>query len=1251
MPRSSRHKSSKHSSRDAREYSDSEKESGFREKKGKEDGGSSSSSRHLKDLSSSEKRKLDSKPVDVSKKSIGSGNAEYEAEFGGGGLVLSSSRKRKDKVDDDRWNGGDDDVNQLEMSKSEMKEKEEVRGSGDSKRSSRRSGNYVSGFDVQEAKKSGSKAEGKHHRSERKERGEKDGVSERDRKGGRSDRSEKLVDVLVDENKGSERSKKLSGSGQEHGGKHSAGKTGKIASDNLVDIVSVSEHMGSEGNRKLSGAGEERSGKHSVGNADLIIHEEIKNTEPDRDLDRRVRRKRDGSGDVDRHHAVRDLDDRKLSSREDIAKSGKYKDDSHKDDRNRDRFQEDMDKDMWRQDEKQRDNRSTRNYTSGKFDDKHLRIDKTDLDSSHKKSLRHGGEYDRESDRDRERDGEYGRDRGRDRDRSRLDTDRDREHGDRERDHDRDRDRERDLERVHDRDREFDRDREQGSDRYRRELRGRIGVRDHERGRERNFDADRDNDYALHVDERGSRYKDDRGRRRSPDRYDDYHNDKLRRVKTEGEKERSVPHKPNADSVTSSSRRRASPSSRSYAGADKYRDGIQDETKFGDSLRDSTMPEADESAPKYRSGEKRAKCDDNHIEEFSERSPNTKVSPAGLKERSPSMSYDRSRFSSRNTRRRSLDVEDTEKRSSGSNDVRDMGVTEDRQSLPPKKFSGDDYPRAESPFYHNNKSGQGNVSSHGPGPSVFRTRADSPSFAGSFGEDNRGPGSRYRRSVDPNIGRGPGNAWSGVPNWPSPLPNGFMPFPPGPPGPHHGGFPPMLSQFPPHFGVRPTLDISHQGMPYHLADGDRFSGHVRPMGWPNMVDGPMPPPFHVWDAGSGMLRDDSSMYGPGNLGQRRDMNLDVWKQNGDMNMDVISGSQKDGPTIKASADEASSAQCPLKPNVESSCLDDQATSFKKGASSGQSPMKEALSTPAKGTTDKTPESSGIDDTAKLLRAYLAKLDISMDLADPEVCNQCINLAIKWGCEDVEDDVELDFMEEKAVVKSEITNLTVDMKIFPAAKESIFQRAMNVYKTQSSISSLVPKLDKIRSPSPSEPEAEKTVVLKANNDSPSKSSVKQEEQAFVLPEETVPPHPTTGEGEDVKPVSMTGGEVMNGGPLQNSDLALADDDELQLPVFEEEKIEVETVLELIPENADKVDLSPESAGLDPVIPNTDEEIVVDGGKNFSSVSGPGEHSDVPVSGPLNVCIDSVKVCEALISVSNESESAVLSRIHDAPESTH
>ncbi|XP_074291692.1 uncharacterized protein LOC141618476 [Silene latifolia] len=1223
MPKSSRHKSSKHSTRDAKGYSVSEKEPGLKENKVREGVGST---RHLKDITAGEKRKLDSKSGGLSKEIVDLGNAEFEDAFGGG--LSSSSKKRKEKVVDDRW-VVEDDTSAHEMSKSVMKEKEVLKGSGDGKRSSRRDDSRVSGFDVEEMKKSGSKAESKHHRSERKERGEKERGSERERKGSRSDKSDKLV----------------------------------------VDIVSVSENTSSEGNKKQSGSGKERGRKHVVGNTDFDVQVEFKHPEPERDLGKRVGRKRDGSGDADRHHdAVPDPDDRRRSSREE--RNGKHNDDGPEDERNGDRFLEDIDKDIRRQDEKKRDSRSTRYYTDNKSDDKHLKNDK-DLHLSHKISKHRDGEYDRElgGDRERYRDHDYDRERGRDRDRERnhlefdRDRGRDRERADCEHDHVHDIEQE-DHERVHDRDHELDRNREYGRERYRREPRDRARVRDHERGRERNFDHE--NDYASHVDERSSRYKDDRGRRRSPDNYDGYHGDKLRGLDTEVDKERSLSLKPNVVSSGSSNRHRDSPSSKAYVGAHKYREGIEDETQYGDTLRDGIISESVEKVPKYQSGEKRAKFDDNRTGEIYEASPNTKVLSAGMKDRSPSStSFDRNRFSRRNTRR-SFEADDGERRCSDSIDIRDTGITEDRQGrdLPSKNSLGEDHPPAESPFYH--KTGQGNVSSHSPGPSVFRTRPDSPSFGGPYGDNKRGPGNRYRRSVDPNVGRGPGNAWNGLPNWASPLPNGFIPFPPGPPGPHHGGFPPIIPQFPPFYGARPTLDINHQGIPYHLADGDRLAGHGRPIGWPNMAEGLMPP-FHGWNAGS-IHRTDPAMYGPGpgQFAQRMDI-MDNWKQNGDLNTEVVSGSLKDVPASKASADEASSAHGASKHNVESCCPDDQATSF-KDASSDLSPMKEIPLTPAKGTTDKTPESSGADDYARSVCAYFLKFDISMDLVDPELYNQC-SLATKGRCEYVEDEADLGILEEKTDLESEIRSSTVDVKFLPAAKESIFQRAMSSYKTQISERniSLVSDGDKFYNPAPSQPKEEHTLMEKVDeiyNSSPSQPEVEQTPMEKVdmiynpspfLPEveqtllEKVDTADCSVKQEEPAPVHLE--EIIPEREDEIIDLALKPCNETQMPVFDAEKIVGESSLELLTGNADKGDVFVESTYPGTILSNPDMDIVVDDGKTVGDEPVSEMQLDDTVSGSLILCNDSVKDCEGLFPVSNESESAVLSRIHHAPESTH
>lgn len=1214
MPRSSRHKSNKHSSREARDYSDSEKDPGMKEKRGRDDGGGNSSSRHVKESTSGEKRKLESKSVDITKDSIGAANADYID-----GFAPSSSKKRKEKVDDDRWTGGD---NEPEFSKSEIKE---MKSSGDSRRSSRRDENIATGFDGDEGKRSGTKVESKAYRSDRKERSEKEGASERERKGSKSERS---VDGVLE-----------------------------------IDIT------GNEGNRKQGSSAEERGGK-SVGNADFNVAAEFREPEPDRELDRRARRKRDDLSDGDRHQdGLREQDNRRLSSKEDVAKSAKYKDDGHKDERTRDKYREDVDKDHFHQDERQNDTRYSRESTRGKSDDKHLRNEKKDLDMLQKKSKPHGGDYDRDRDRERDRDRGRDRDRDMDHDRSRerdrdhdrdrdrdhgrhdRDRDRDRDHDGRNHDHDRDRDLDRDVERAHDRDHELDWDRERGRDRYRREReRDRIRDDDRNRDRSRDRDYDHDHDYGSHIDEKGSRYKEDRGRRRSPDAYDDFHGDKSRRVESDADKEKSLSRKAHIDSVTSGSRRRGSPSSRSYVSTDKYRDGLQDDMKHGDSLRDCAFASETNKLPKYRSGEKRGKFDDNHIGELPERSPGTKASPAGLKERSPSTTSVDRRFRTL----RSLDVDEAERRSSGSNDVRDVSVNEDRHSrdFSAKKHLGEEYPRAETSFHH--KSGQINVSSHGPSSSGFRAGADSPSFIGSAGDDNRGhSGGRYRRGGDPNVGRGPGNAWKGVPNWPSPLPNGFMPFPPGPPGPHHGGFPPMLSQFPPLFGVRPPLELNHPGIPYHMADADRFAGHVRPMGWQNMVDGSIPPHFHGWDANNGVLRDESAMYGPGHLSgvRGRDINEDMWKPNGNINTDATSGSQKDPSMLKASTDEASSAQATPRGHQQSSCADDQGMGSKMNAPSDPLSAKEFAMSPAKVTTEKTPESFSADDMTQYLRAYLVKLDISIDMADPELYNQCINIAIKGKPDYPEEDDEVEHVEEKVVAATEYINLTLGPTIFPAAKDSVFQRALRLYKTQSNERSTATMRsgEELHSLPTEMLDVEQTMHPTEIVDTPVDHTVKQEDSTPVVAE-VVPP---TGEEERMETAPITSEEVLNAIPSpQSASLALDVGDEQEMLVLDVQKLENisgDSVLE----NDDAKGHLPVESTYSEGIASSAEIDMLDG--DASKIVGiepaSDELLDVTVSKPLNLCNDSVKVCEVLTPLSNDPESVILSRIHDAPESTH
>lgn len=130
MPRSSRHKSSRHSSRGLRDYSDSDEESGSRERRGVREEGVS---RVSKDSGLSGKRRAEAKD---GKDVYGSGNVDYSEEHG-------SLKRRKEKFSDgvsDRWNGGDKEDSNRAKSSGESKsrrrddENEDARRSGKSEK-------------------------------------------------------------------------------------------------------------------------------------------------------------------------------------------------------------------------------------------------------------------------------------------------------------------------------------------------------------------------------------------------------------------------------------------------------------------------------------------------------------------------------------------------------------------------------------------------------------------------------------------------------------------------------------------------------------------------------------------------------------------------------------------------------------------------------------------------------------------------------------------------------------------------------------------------------------------------------------------------------------------------------------------------------------------------------------------------------------------------------------------------------------
>lgn len=431
----------------------------------------------------------------------------------------------------------------------------------------------------------------------------------------------------------------------------------------------------------------------------------------------------------------------------------------------------------------------------------------------------------------------------------------------------------------------------------------------------------------------------------------------------------------------------------------KYRDSvIEQRSKAISSKEAGGFSGVSERGSKYRSMERSMKTEDGHLGEITvERSASSKASPMGLVERSPSSTSLDRRYTNRNGTRRSLDIEETGRRSSIG--PRELSATEDRltRESPLEKQLMDESVQMDLLYY--NRTNQNNSSSSLPPSSAFRAGVGSPSFMGSLEEDGRvNISGRYRRSGDPSVGRGQGNAWRGAPNWSSPVPNGFMHFQHGPP---HGGYPAMMSQFPSPsmFTVRPPMEMNHSGIPYHIHDADRFSGHLRPLGWQNMMDGSGPPHLHGWDGNNGSFRDEPHMFGGADWDQNRHpMNgrgwetssADVWKgENGDANMNLPSTSQKEDHPMQAPSDDELAGQEGPQAQHENNQGQDKSIETRSISSA-----EESFKTSPITADDEMPDPSkvsGADNFTQRCRAYLSKLDISMELAGPDLYSQCMSL--------------------------------------------------------------------------------------------------------------------------------------------------------------------------------------------------------------------------------------------------------------------
>ncbi|PIN01746.1 hypothetical protein CDL12_25741 [Handroanthus impetiginosus] len=1249
MPRSSRHKSHKQSKHSSRDYSDSEEDVvKMKEKSSKDD----NSIRVHRDSASGEKRKSSSQVREGKDSKDLNGDVLEE---------LVSSKRRKEKTDivgGDRWNGGDDSDRKVEKEmykgeslKVDTKLKESIRI--ESKNKSKR---YESGI-ASERKED---KEVVLDKEESKSKGESRRKSERDSSARKEGRESKDKDRRWDKEK--------------NGGQDSKSGDGEAK---LADM-DIGKKQGSQ----LGELSEERQGKRSRENADRTLQDDLRNPELEKETEKRIRRKREVSSEREKNYEdSKEGDDRRSSSKGDRSKDVKYRDDkykdggyadkyqedSHKDDRRRDeKYREDVDRDYKHQDDKYRDDgekdarrRDDRHREDG-GDRESRRKDEKHRDDGERDSRRKDERYREGIDREGRRDDKYHEDGDRDNrrkdDRYHEDGEKDTRRGDERYHEDGDRD---DRRRDYSYRDDGDRDNRHREEKYRedaeREKRPRdIKYRDERTSRDRSGDKSdpkrsRDDGYGVDHhgrkssayddspthDDRTARYRDDQGRRRTNEK-EEYGDVKSRgtkdhrsdadkksasssRMDPSTDRVRSTSRTADVELPSSQSRRRSSPTSGSHAPRDHYRALKQDDTKYRDYNYEERVRHSRDYAGAVGGSDK-----------TSSRSVDKLV------DKSPSSSTDR-RHLSRPDVRRSVDVEESTQRSGGSRDWKEYSGKEGRGSrelgmdVPPgeEPLQADtDTLSVSSPFARNSQYSSSSKSL--PPPPPFRTGVDSPSMLGSAEDDGRGKlNNRHRRIGDPNMGRIQGNAWRGVPNWPSPVPNGFLPFPHGPPP---VGFHSVMQPFPapPMFGVRPSMELNHP-TPFHMPDPDRFSGPGRPMGWRNQVDDSCPP-MHAWDASNAVFGDESHMYGRSDWDHSRNLpgsrgwepSGDLWKApNRTASMEMLS-SEKENNSIR-SGDEALTGQLIQPAQNEQTRIDQRADSADISLSvksSERNDIEASLVSPE--NAGHVAEMSRKDDV-RLSHVYLSKLDISAELTEPELFYKCIGLIdMGQSISSDADDSKILFMEDLEARMA--SHSLLSYTLFAPTDDSVFQKSMALYERQKEniwaekrkvLNDLIPNSDQ----KDENAEDNKTETMCPTD------NVQGAEHALPNSDTEAEPKNSLEKGEGRAETSQQKIDQLLGNVSGKSGEPVSTLDNVQMDVAEEKPLPVESVEQSdtpLPSEA-KEDAPVESA-------SNNEEM-----KSVDTKCGPLVNSDVS--------------SEAMMPESVVPGSVNSSRIHHSPESTH
>ncbi|XP_024994645.1 uncharacterized protein LOC112527996 isoform X4 [Cynara cardunculus var. scolymus] len=785
------------------------------------------------------------------------------------------------------------------------------------------------------------------------------------------------------------------------------------------------------------------------------IEEELRNPELEKELEKRMRRRGEGSSDKDKYQDdVKEGDDRRLSTRSDRSKDERHKDEGYGDmyreegvretRQREDKHREDGERDRKNRDVKHRGESERHKHRDDKYRedgerDRH-REDKYYEDGNRDNKYK-DDKYHEDGDRDgKHRDEKYveigERDQRSREGKRKQDDDRDHRHKEEKHREDVDRDhRHRDVRHRDDADRE-----KRARDSKYRDL---HTSRDHpiepeaKRLRDDSIPADlyhrktNNRDGSPIYDDRVTRYKDDKDRRRGNDKDEpsDYRSRSLKEQRSESEKrssakvdsgsERGRPASRYGDmEITAShSRRRSSPSGSSYPARDHHRSlekvTLKDDSYTGDLSVDRRLRPDSRSSPQV--------------------------------DKSPSSTSNDRRNLSRSDVKRSLDLEEPGQRSGGSKDAKESMVKDVKGSreLVMETHTDNEFSQVDgdnlsvSSPYTRSSHFSGNSKSLLPPPSPFRTGSDSP-FFGSTEDDRSKSNNRHRRMGDPNMGRAQGN-WKNVPSWPSPLASGgYIPFQHVPPMFH-----PLMQQFPPPIFGRPPMKLN-PGLPYHVPD------HGRPLSWRNQVDESVPPPLHGWDANNAVFGDESHLYGRLDWDRRTqlsnrgwDPSADMWKgQNPGASMDAQLGPQKDGYSAHRPTDEIWPGQMGQHVENEQNQPDIQPLTMNGSQSSN---ALEGIAPEVQKVTE-SPQMFEVvkEDNTLISQVYLSRIDVSQDLTQPELYDQCTNMMDLDQEEALSDefDCKILFLEEGVEA-----NVTDGASLFAAINDSVFQKAMFLYKKQ------------------------------------------------------------------------------------------------------------------------------------------------------------------------------------------------------------